>query len=129
MMNTIVSYSRQQLWLRWRSLLALCCFAVLASVTLLYPAQAEQTNTGQINIQQPAVSFDSENMPEINVNSWQETNGLRIYHVYLPEIPMIDMALVFAAGSAYDGQQHGIAALTASMLNEGTKNPSFHIDM
>jgi len=40
------------------------------------------------------------------------------------ELPMLDIELVFAAGSARDGDQPGAAALTNAMIGEGAQNLS-----
>lgn len=56
----------------------------------------------------------------INIEHWQTKNGAQIYFVRSPQIPMIDIKVVFAAGSAYDDQHLGIASLVNSMLGEGT---------
>ncbi len=59
-------------------------------------------------------------VPEIQ--SWQTQNGARVLFVPAAEIPIVDVRLVFAAGSARDGQQPGLASLTAAMLPEGAGN-------
>lgn len=53
------------------------------------------------------------------IEQWQTGNGARVYFVAAPEIPMIDMRVVFAAGSARDGAHAGVANLTNGLLNEG----------
>lgn len=35
------------------------------------------------------------------------------------EVPMLDINIAFAAGSAYDGQLHGLSALTTHLLDQG----------
>jgi zinc protease len=55
--------------------------------------------------------------PEIQ--TWNTDNGTRVLFVAAPEIPMIDARLVFAAGSARDGERSGLASMTAAMLSEG----------
>jgi zinc protease len=54
-----------------------------------------------------------------HIEQWQTSNGARVYFVAAPEIPMIDTRVVFAAGSARDGAQAGVASLTNGLLNEG----------
>jgi zinc protease len=54
------------------------------------------------------------------IQHWQTANGAAVYFVEAPELPMLDVRLVFAAGSARDGEHPGIAALTSDMLTEGT---------
>jgi len=54
-----------------------------------------------------------------SIEHWQTNNGARVYFVAAPELPMIDIKVVFDAGSARDGKQAGLALLTNAMLNEG----------
>jgi zinc protease len=53
------------------------------------------------------------------IENWTTTNGLRVYYVHAPELPMLDMRLAFDAGSARDGAKPGLAMLTNSMLDKG----------
>ncbi len=55
--------------------------------------------------------------PEIQ--TWETPNGARVFFVAAPEIPMVDVKVVFAAGSARDGEHSGLASMTAAMLDEG----------
>ena len=55
--------------------------------------------------------------PEIEY--WQTANGARVYFVAAPELAMVDIKVVFDAGSARDGDLSGTALLTNAMLNEG----------
>jgi zinc protease len=56
------------------------------------------------------------------IHHWLSDNGLAIYYVHVPELPMIDLRLTFDAGSARDDDKMGIAGLTTAMLSSGTKN-------
>lgn len=56
----------------------------------------------------------------INIESWTTAQGATVLFVESREVPMLDVRLVFNAGSARDGAQHGLAMLTNAMLNEGT---------
>jgi len=53
------------------------------------------------------------------IENWATEHGLRIYYVHVPELPMLDLRLTFAAGSAYDKEKMGISGMTTSMLNKG----------
>ncbi len=53
------------------------------------------------------------------IEHWKTQNGLAVYYVHVPEIPMFDLRLTFAAGSAYDGDKAGVSNLTTSMLDKG----------
>jgi len=59
--------------------------------------------------------------PVLPIQHWQTKNGARVYFVESKQLPMVDIEVVFNAGSARDGSQFGIAQLTNGMLNEGTK--------
>jgi len=49
-------------------------------------------------------------------------NGLTVYLMEQKEVPMINVSAIFPAGAIYDGQQSGLANLTALALRHGTKN-------
>ena len=53
------------------------------------------------------------------IEHWVTDDGLAVYYVGVPQLPMLDMRLVFAAGSVRDADQTGLAMLTSSMLDEG----------
>ncbi|MFZ2169989.1 MAG: pitrilysin family protein, partial [Methylococcaceae bacterium] len=53
------------------------------------------------------------------IEHWQTSQGTRVYYVHTEGLPMADIQLVFDAGSARDGQQFGLAALTADLLDTG----------
>lgn len=55
----------------------------------------------------------------VNIQHWQTARGVPVYFVRAPEIPMMDVQLVFRAGSAYDGTQYGLANLTNGLFGEG----------
>lgn len=54
-----------------------------------------------------------------DIEHWQTSNGARVYFVAAPELAMVDIQVVFDAGSARDGELSGTALLTNAMLNEG----------
>ena len=58
------------------------------------------------------------------IENWTTANGLRVYYVYAPEVPMLDLRLAFDAGSARDGAKAGLAMLTNSMLEKGAAGMS-----
>lgn len=53
------------------------------------------------------------------IQSWETSNGVRVLFVQAPDLPMVDVNVVFDAGSARDGAHSGLAAMTAGMLNQG----------
>lgn len=56
----------------------------------------------------------------ISVKSWQTVKGSKVMFVETHDLPMLDIRLVFDAGSARDGEKSGLASLTSRMLDEGT---------
>ncbi|MCU7797746.1 MAG: insulinase family protein [Candidatus Thiodiazotropha sp. (ex Myrtea spinifera)] len=53
------------------------------------------------------------------IQSWQTTNGAGVLFVEAPEIPMVDVRIVFDAGSARDRDKPGVTSFTNSLLSEG----------
>lgn len=53
------------------------------------------------------------------IQSWHTGNGARVLFVAAPELPMVDVRVVFDAGSARDGDKPGVSAFTNSLLTEG----------
>ena len=57
------------------------------------------------------------------VQSWQLANGARVYFIESHDLPMLDVSVDFAAGSAYDpADKSGLASLTHRMLDQGAGN-------
>ncbi|MCG8670447.1 MAG: insulinase family protein [Pseudomonadales bacterium] len=61
---------------------------------------------------------------QIDIETWNTNKGAKVLFVESHEVPMLDIRLVFNAGSARDGNQPGIARFTNAMLNEGTEKYS-----
>jgi zinc protease len=53
------------------------------------------------------------------IQHWTTENGARVYFVPAPELPMVDVRVVFAAGSARDAALPGLAGLTNGLLDKG----------
>lgn len=60
--------------------------------------------------------------PVLNIQQWRTSNGIKVLFVRAQQNPMLDIAVVFKAGSIYDKGNYGLANLTNGMLNEGTSN-------
>jgi zinc protease len=61
-------------------------------------------------------------VPEIQ--HWQTENGARVYFLPAMDIPMVDVRIVFDAGSAHDNGKSGAASLTNGLLSEGAAGDS-----
>jgi zinc protease len=58
--------------------------------------------------------------PILNINHWQTNNGATAYFVKATQLPILDVRVLFNAGSRQDNKLYGIANSTAMMLDEGT---------
>lgn len=59
----------------------------------------------------------AEAVPEIQ--NWSTPNGGKVLFVQTEGLPMLDLRMVFDAGSSRDDRAFGVAALTAGMLDSG----------
>jgi len=53
------------------------------------------------------------------IQSWKSNNGARVLFVSAPDLPMVDVRVVFDAGSTRDGDKPGLSQLTNGLLTEG----------
>lgn len=67
----------------------------------------------------PAIAADEETSVAPEVQRWEAREGAPVYFVQTSEVPMVDIAVVFDAGSARDGDTPGLARLTARSLDQG----------
>ena len=54
-----------------------------------------------------------------DVQSWRTGQGSKVMFVAAPSLPMVDIRMVFDAGSARDGELPGLAKLTNAVLDQG----------
>jgi zinc protease len=53
------------------------------------------------------------------IEDWSTQKGARVLFVEAPELPMVDIRVVFDAGSARDGDKPGVSSFTSNLLTEG----------
>lgn len=63
--------------------------------------------------------FSSVTVAAAKIENWQTPQGCRVYFVHTDGLPLADIQVSFDAGGARDGQQFGVAALTAALLDTG----------
>lgn len=63
--------------------------------------------------------IQSASAKSFQIQRWQTNKGAQVVFYQAMEVPMLDIRVAFAAGSAYDGKKFGLSALTAEMLNQG----------
>jgi zinc protease len=56
-----------------------------------------------------------------DIQRWTTEKGARVLFVAAPELPMLDVRVVFDAGGARDGKQAGVALLTNGLLDQGAE--------
>ena len=59
------------------------------------------------------------------IQHWQSASGARVYFVENHDLPMLDVAVTFTAGSGYDtAEKSGLAGMTHAMLDLGAEGMS-----
>ena len=58
----------------------------------------------------------------LKTQKWKTDNGANVIFYRANEVPMLDIYVAFAAGSAYDGKYFGLSDLTTNLLNQGDGN-------
>ena len=53
------------------------------------------------------------------IDTWKTSKGSKVLFVAAPDLPMLDLRIVFPAGSARDQGRPGLASLTADLLDQG----------
>jgi len=74
-------------------------------LALTLPAQADETNADRVQT------------PEIE--HWETEAGVPVYFVRSTALPIVDLELVFDAGSARECDAAGVARMTANLLDQG----------
>lgn len=54
--------------------------------------------------------------------NWHTKNGANVVLYETKSVDMLEIQIAFKAGSAYDGDNFGLSALTTSLLNKGNRN-------
>lgn len=55
----------------------------------------------------------------LNPLTWKTKNGAQVIFYPMKDIPILDIRLAFAAGSAYDDKLYGVSQLTTQLLDKG----------
>lgn len=54
-----------------------------------------------------------------DIEHWRTSNGTRVYFVPAPELPIVDIRIIFNAGAARDEDDPGVALMTNGLMPEG----------
>lgn len=55
----------------------------------------------------------------LKIEQWKTPQGARVLYAHAPELPMVDVRVVFDAGSARDTDKKGVAYLTNALIGMG----------
>lgn len=95
--------------------LALLCLSTAAAGA---DAAPEQAQTSRLQSLSEVKGLDIRPR-ELQIRGWKTLTGTKVLFVRTSDLPMFDIHVSFAAGSARDGNVPGLAATTFSLLNEG----------
>ena len=56
---------------------------------------------------------------DFKLERWHTKNGTKVIFYQAMDVPILDISLAFKAGSALDGDNHGLSYLTAQLMNQG----------
>ena len=62
------------------------------------------------------VLISADVMAAPKIEHWQTPSGTNVYYVHVPELPMLDIEMVFDAGSSRDADKPGLAMLTSGLF-------------
>ncbi|MGQ3889902.1 M16 family metallopeptidase [Legionella sp. CNM-1927-20] len=62
------------------------------------------------------------NARTFKIERWKTAKGAQVVFYQAMEVPMLNINIAFAAGSAYDGPYFGLSALTTELLDQGAGN-------
>ncbi|MEQ1813103.1 MAG: pitrilysin family protein [Candidatus Nitrotoga sp.] len=72
-----------------------------------------------------ALVFSTAAQAAPKIQHWTAESGARVYFVENHDLPMLDVAVTFAAGSSFDtAEKSGVAGLTHALLNQGSEGLS-----
>ena len=65
------------------------------------------------------VVFSSSSFAAAKIENWQTQKGSRVYFVQTDALQMVDIQVIFDAGSARDGEKFGLSSFTTNLLDSG----------
>lgn len=63
--------------------------------------------------------FSTQTFSAAKIEDWQTSKGSRVYFVQTDVLPMVDIQVIFDAGSARDGDKFGLSSFTTNLLDSG----------
>lgn len=107
---------------------ALACFAFIGWLSAS-PVAAASSPAGLSDSRLQSLS-ETETIRQtprpLTIKGWKTKTDIKTLFIRTTELPMFDVHVSFAAGSAHDGDTPGLAALTFSLFNEGVSGKNDH---
>lgn len=106
----------------------LACFALIGWLSAS-PATAANSPAGfpDTRLQSLLETDSTQQAPRpFTIKGWKTTTGIKTLFIRTTDLPMFDVHVSFAGGSARDGDTPGLAAVTFSLFNEGVADMSDH---
>lgn len=105
----------------WMFLIGLGIVSIVGYIMLNQPNLSSQPDKSSVlNMTTKNGMTAQHKFPRIE--NWVTDNGAKVYFVQSASLPMIDIQLVFDAGSARNGDKGGLSLLTNALLSDGTQN-------
>jgi zinc protease len=114
------NYTRRKKWIRWAILLV-----SIPSIFFLFQqfqAFNQPKDKKRAHMVNQLSGYQKTQGELFTLEKWELENGTRVHFVEAPTLPMVDVLLTFDAGSARDGDKHGVSLLTCALLSEGTES-------
>lgn len=102
------------------SLVFCCCLSAQAQAQTPTPSPPAGSKLQSLT-QSPAAPSAPR---ALQIQAWKTVTGTKVLFIQTSELPMFDVLVSFAAGSARDPQHPALAAATFSLLNEGIQGKS-----
>ena len=89
-------------------------FVLIVAVVVLVAAAVVLQRAAREPVPQEQGSING-----VAIETWTTEKGARVLFVPTPQLPMVDIRILFDAGSARDGEAAGLARLTSILLDHG----------
>lgn len=102
----------------------LCLLAALLMVLVSGCSSLGGAFSGSFPTTLKQVSEAASTQSRLDIQQWNTDEGATVLFVPSPTLPMLDVRVVFDAGSARDGDKEGLASLTSALFGEGAEGLS-----
>lgn len=107
---------------------AILCFALIGWLSVSATAAATApAGFPDSRLQSLSETGTTRQIPRpLTIKGWKTTTDIKTLFIRTTDLPMFDVHVSFASGSAHDGDKPGLAAVTFSLFNEGVSGKNDH---